>query len=271
LKNSISSHKLVALLIGLVLVMGLLSIPRPYRIPCEAQVEPIKRRFVAAPFDGVLERALVKPGDVVREGQVLAVMDGREIRWELAGLAAEMGQAAKERDGHLARHDFGAAQLAGLEVERLRVREELLSKRGQNLEIKSPIDGVVVVGDLEKSEGVPLAVGERLFEIAPLEQMLAEVAIPEADLPWTQTGQAVEIVWDAYPDSTWQGTLERIHPRSELRDEEYLFIGEVLLENPEGVLRPGMHGRVAIQGPKKPWGWNLFHKPWHELRYFLGW
>jgi hypothetical protein len=114
-------------------------------------------------------------------------------------------------------------------------------------------------------------VGERLFEIAPLEEMLAEVAIPAADLPWTEPGQAVEIVWDAYPESTWQGTLARIHPRSELREEEYIFIGEVLLDNRDGVLRPGMHGRVKIAGPTKPWGWNLFHKPWHKLRYVLGW
>ena len=116
-----------------------------------------------------------------------------------------------------------------------------------------------------------LAVGERLFEIAPLERMVVEVAVPEADVPWVKEGQTVEIVLDAWPETTWTGQLSRVHPRAEIRDEEHVFIAEVLLENPEALLRPGMRGRAKIEGPAKPLGWNLFHKPWYELRYWLGW
>ncbi len=267
----VRSQKLLAALIGLAATIGVLLIPMPYRIACECQIEPVARRFVAAPFDGTLERSVVEPGDVVAEGQLLAVMDGREIRWELAGIVAEQGQARKERDGHLARHDFGAAQVARLEVERLQQREKLLRKRSENLEIRSPIAGIVVTGDLKKSEGVPLSVGERLFEIAPLERMVVEVAIPEQDIPWAEPGQIVEVVLDAYPETTWTEPLRRVHPRAELREEEHVFIGEVLLDNPDALLRPGMRGRAKIVGPRKPLGWNLFHKPWYELRYWLGW
>ncbi len=265
------SHKLTAVLIGLMIIAGVLCLPMPYRIACECQLEPVTRRFIAAPFDGTLERAAVEPGDLVEQGQLLAKMDGREIRWELAGLLAEQSQAGKERDGHMAKHDFGAAQLAKLQVERLGLRERLLVKRNENLDIKSPIAGVVVTGDLKKSEGVPLGVGDQLFEIAPLEQMVVEIAIPETDITWTQTGQSVEIVLDAYPETTWTGTLVRIHPRAELREDSQVFIGEVILENPQAVLRPGMRGRAKIEGPEKSLGWNLFHKPWYELRYWLGW
>ena len=38
----------------------------------------------AAPYDGALEKSLVKPGDLVSEGQVLARMDEREISLELS-------------------------------------------------------------------------------------------------------------------------------------------------------------------------------------------
>ncbi|MCA9072886.1 MAG: efflux RND transporter periplasmic adaptor subunit, partial [Planctomycetaceae bacterium] len=269
--EGIRSRKFIAALVGLAMVACLLLIPMPYRIACECELEPVTRRFVAAPFDGKLERTEVEPGDLVNEGQLLAVMDGREIRWELAGLQAEQSQAGKERDGHMAKHDFGAAQVAKLEMERLKVREQLLSKRSEKLDIRSPIDGLVVMGDLKKSEGVPLRVGERLFEIAPLEQMVVEVAIPESDIAWAKDDQTVEIVLDAYPETTWTGALARIHPRSEIREDKHVFIGEVVLDNPDAVLRPGMRGRAKITGPSKSLGWNWFHKPWYELRYWLGW
>ena len=267
----VRSRKLIAALAGLAAIAGAMFVPMTYRIACDCRLEPVTRRFVAAPFDGTLERSLVEPGDLVAEGQILAVMDGREIRWELAGLIAEQGQAKKERDRHMAGHDFGAAQVAKLEIERLGLREELLARRIEHLDIKSPIPGIVVAGDLKKSEGVPLAVGERLFEIAPLERMVVEVAVPESDVPWVKEGQTVEIVLDAWPETPWTGQLSRVHPRAELRDEEHVFIAEVLLENPEALLRPGMRGRAKIEGPAKPLGWNLFHKPWYELRYWLGW
>lgn len=269
--EGVRSRKLIAGLAGVLVAIGVLLIPMPYRIACECELEPVTRRFVAAPFDGKLERAEVEPGDLVSQGQLLAVMDGREIRWELAGLLAEQSQARKERDGHMAKHDFGSAQVAKLEMDRLKVREQLLTKRSEHLEIRSPIEGLVVMGDLKKSEGVPLSVGERLFEIAPLEQMVVEVLISEADIAWAKPDQTVDIVLDAYPETTWTGTLTRIHPRAELREEEHVFIGEVILDNPDAVLRPGMRGRAKITGPKKPLGWNLFHQPWYELRYWLGW
>lgn len=270
-RRAFRSPKLVALLMGLILTAVMMCLPMPYRMKCDCIVEPVTRRYVAAPFEGILERTVVAPGDFVSEGELLAHLDGREIRWELAGLVAKQSQAAKERDGHLARHDFGAAELARLEVERLNVNEQLLKKRSENLEIRSPIEGIVIAGDLKKSVGSPVKVGQPLFEIALGNRMIVEVAIPEADIRYAKVGQTVDIVLDAFPDLTWSGTLTCIHPRSELREEDHVFIGEVILENPDAILRPGMRGRGKIQGPSKALGWNLFHRPWYELLYWLGW
>ena len=35
--------------------------------------------------------------------------------------------------------------------------------------------------------------------------------------------------------------------------------------------RPGMSGSARIDGPKRPLGWNLFHKPWEFLVSRLTW
>ena len=61
-----------------------------------------------------------------------------------------------------------AAQIDQLEIQRQEVKRQLLERRLANLEIKSPIDGIVVAGDLQRSEGVPVNVGQVLYEVAPL-------------------------------------------------------------------------------------------------------
>ena len=149
----------------------LLAVPWPYRIQCECQIQPVTRRFIAAPYDGTLDKTLVSPGDVVRKGDILARMDQREIRWELAGLEADMARARKERDAAMAVHHASRTQLVELEIERLQLQIQLLDHRARNLDIKSPLDGIVVAGDLEKAEGAPLVIGQTLFEVAPLDRM----------------------------------------------------------------------------------------------------
>ncbi|NUQ66647.1 MAG: biotin/lipoyl-binding protein, partial [Pirellulales bacterium] len=87
-----------AVLLGSLLVACSLAIPLPYKVSCHCSMQPVIRRFIAAPFAARLEAVMAEPGDLVSKGQVLAKLDGREIRWELAGLTADLDRAAKARD-----------------------------------------------------------------------------------------------------------------------------------------------------------------------------
>ena len=113
--------------------------------------------------------------------------------------------------------------------------------------------------------------GQTLFEIAPLDRMIVEIAVPEPDIAHVAPGLPIQVAMDAYPGRTWQATLERIHPRSEIKDHDHVFIGEIALDNPYALLRPGMQGRAKITAARHPLGWNLFHKPWEQLVIWLGW
>ena len=150
------------------------------------------------------------------------------------------------------------------------LRKQLLERRQQNLDVRSPIDGIVTVGDLDKVEGAPVARGQTLFEVAPLDKMTVEIAIPEDDIQYVSRGFQAGIRLDSYPDVSWQGVLSRIHPRAEIRDNRNVFVAEFTLANPDERLRPGMLGRARIIGPRRPLFWNLFHKPWQWLRFRLG-
>lgn len=256
---------------ALMLVAAVLAVPIPYRVACDSELQPVTRRFVAAPFDGTLKQAHVEPGDVVLRNQLLATLDDREISIELRSIDADYLRAKKERDTHLAERDIAAAQLSGFDMDRLEQRRELLLYRTQNLEIRSPFDGLVLAGDLKNSEGVPLDIGQTLFEIAPLEQMLVELAIPEDDVRHVSVGQTVELRLAAFPDRELIGTLRRIHPRSEIRDEQNVFVGEIELKNTNAQLLPGMQGRAKIVAQPHSLAWIVFHKPIDSFLMWMGW
>jgi len=254
-----------------VAVLAAMFIPLPHKVRCDCQIEPVTRRFVAAPFEGSLEKAFAKPGDIVQEGDLLARLDGRELRWRRATLVADQNQAIKRRDTAQATHSYADQQIAKLEIERLGLELELLDHRTKNLEITSPISGIVASGDLERTEGAPLTIGQTLFEIAPLDTMIVEVAVPDDDIALITSGRPIEIRLDAYPGQTWSIAAVKIQPRSEIRDDANVFIVEAELDNTDGRLRPGMKGRAKINTGQQFLGWIAFHKPWEFVVKKLSW
>jgi len=255
----------------LAILAALLLVPVPLRVKCGCQLEPVARRFVAAPFDGPLEQTFVEPGDVVAQDQLLARMDGRDIRWELAGARADVQRVAKEHAGHVATHESGKAEVARHEVDRLQLRTQLLEARDQDLDVRSPIDGIVVTGDLREVEGMPLQKGQVLFEVAPLNEMVVELAVPEDDVAYVHRGMRVRIRLDAFPLQRHDARVDRIHPRSEIRDDENVFVAEVPLHNEQRQLHPGMRGRAWISAGKARLGWVLFRRPVAAAIQWLGW
>lgn len=253
------------------LAIAALWIPLPYQVRASCEINPVSLRYVTAPFDARLLHAVVSPGDEVAQDQLLAQLDGEELRVELSGATAEVDRAAKERDGHLAEKEINAAQVSRLEMARMDAKARLLRQRNAQLEIRSPVTGVVISGDLRQSEGAPLTTGQTMFEIAPLDEMVLEIGISESDISHVKVGQAIEAVLNSLPDRTWTGSIERIHPRADLVDQDYVFVAEAHFQNQANLLRPGMKGRVKITAASHPLGWNLFHKAIDQVRFWVGW
>ena len=125
------------------------------------------------------------------------------------------------------------------------------------------------IRDRKKSEGIPLTQGQSLFEIAPLDKMVVEIGIPEEDIGYVAVGQTLSVSLDAVSGRTWEGTVEKIHPRAEVREQEHVYICEMSINNESALLRPGMRGRAKISTVMRPLGWNLLHKPWNNFVMWL--
>jgi len=258
-------------LLGLAAMTLVLCLPLPYRVSCDCTIQPVKRRFLAAPYDGILDHANANLGDVVTAGDVLAHMDGGNLKIELLGLQAELAAARKRRDTALAQGEVAQSQIARSEMKRHQAKIDLLNEQSKNLEIRSPIDGLIVAGDLDKAEGAPLEMGQTVFEVAPLDRMLVEVAVEQAEVGYVRAEMPVDIKINAFPFRSWTGKVKCICPSTEIVNDKAVFIAEVEIDNEEMKLKPGMEGTAKIRADRACLGWSLFHRPWETVRYWMVW
>ncbi len=248
---------------GLALLASVLLFVPIWRLPVRAkcQLKPVVSRTVCAPFDGILERSEVRVGDIVEADDLLAEMDGSEIEMALAGLVAEQYRARKLATQSLARNQVAERQMAEYEQEKLGQDIKLLESRAKNLELRSPIKGVVLSGELDRAEGAPLIKGQRLFEIAPLDRMLVEIFVSDSEVRFVEKGMPVGIRLDSYPGMDFRGEVFGVRPMSEIVDMRNVFIAEVEILNGEGMLRPGMKGRAVVRTRRSPLVWQVLHVP----------
>ena len=269
--EKVSAAKRFLLLVAIIGSCFLLMLPITYRVRCSCVTEPVSRRFAVAPFDGQIVTGIAESGDQVKEGEVLAEMDGRTIRWELSGVTAEREQSLRTREMELSERNVPKTILAELEYDRLISEEEILRHKRDHLEIKSPIDGIVLSGSLERAEAASIKTGQVLFEIGPIKPMRIEIAIPADEIAQVKAGLNTKIWIDGQEELPVEGQISKIHPRSETRDAKNVFIAEIEFANDDERLRPGMKGSVRIDGEKRTLGWSLFHKPINWVRSRLTW
>ena len=249
----------------------LMMAPVTYKVRCNCTTEPISRRYAVAPFDGLIVSGFVEPGDLVSRGQVLAEIDGRTIRWELTGVTAEKMSSLRQREIELVDENIPKLFLAELENDRLTAEEEILKFKKDNLQIKSPIDGVVLSGSLERSEASSVTTGQVLFEVGPIDSVKIQIEIPANEVAQVRPGHQATIWVEGNEEFPLEAEIETIHPRSTTRDGKNVFVAELKFENQDDRLRPGMEGTVRIDCEKRSLGWALFHKPMNYVRSNLVW
>ena len=270
LSNITLKRGVVVLLLSALLAIALI-LPIQYEIDTPLVIEPVTKRFVTVPFNGVLKKVQAKPGDLVSKGDLLAVLDDKKLQWELAELVAERQQATKEKDGSLARGSAADVQILQLKIAELSSQIELVNYRLANLQIVAPLAGMVIAGDIARNEGAAVSIGDALYEIAPLDEVVAELAVDEEAISEVTPGLPVEIRMAAFPSRTFQATVETIRPRAEIRNARNVFVAETSLDNDGFLFKPGMRGDARIVVDKRSAGWVWFYRPWRKLEELLFW
>jgi multidrug efflux pump subunit AcrA (membrane-fusion protein) len=255
----------------------LLGWPFHHAIRADCRLAPTVKRVVAAPFQGTLKRTFVRPGDAVAEGQPLVEMENRDLKLKEGELSAARERALKQRDKAMSNEgegaDFASAQLATLEAQGIGRELDLVQRRLASLQIAAPLAGVIVSGDLRRAEGQPVQQGQVLLEVAPLDEMILEIDVPDREISRVAPGQPVRFRLEAFAGEPVSAAVEKVHPQSEQRDGRNVFIAEAPVHGSgrQLELRPGMRGRAVIQGERRPLVWILGHRLWEFVVETIFW
>ena len=95
--------------------------------------------------------------------------------------------------------------------------------------------------------------------------------VPEPELGWDSPA-TIEVVHEEVRSRVWRlQSRAAIAAVTSAVANETVFIADVILDNRESLLRPGMNGEAKVIGKNHPWGWNLFHKAWDSIALTMGW
>lgn len=109
--------------------------------------------------------------------------------------------------------------------------------------IRSPINGVVAM--LGVKTGMALASGDTLARIHNQDSLWLDAAIPEAQAIGLRIGDKAIFRSANADDPVLNGPLEYLLPS--INENSRTLTARILLENPEGRLKPGTSGRVLLQ------------------------
>ncbi len=231
------------------------------RIKVIGTINPARRADLAAETGGLVEAVNFRPGDRVREGDVLVQVDVERLTLEL-GQARSNAEATRAQlalaEGQLERVeqlvDRNVATTSTLEeaqssVDGLRAQStalddvvKLAELALRNATVTAPFDGIVTERAVEPRSVI--AAGSTLMSVVDLATVELAAAAPVAAGVLLKPGQVVEVSVDGIPDRTFEGVVARINPVAAAGTRAIPIY--VTMDNPDGLLFGGMFATADV-------------------------
>jgi RND family efflux transporter MFP subunit len=270
--------------LGLVALLLAAVVPVDHRVRSPATVEGRIQRSVVAPFDGFIREAKARAGDRVKQGDVLARLDDRDLQLEAAKWQAEAELADRKLREVMAKGQAVEVRIAQAEAEQSRAELNLVREKLARVSLVAPFDGVVVRGDLSQQLGSPIETGKVLFEVAPLDAYRVVLKVDERDIPQIRQGQSGELVLAGLPGQHMDIRVSQVSPVANAEDGHNSFRVEASVvgaPNSQGQagkpavvagvvglgLQPGMEGVGKVKVGEHSLLWLGFHRIWDWARY----
>jgi RND family efflux transporter MFP subunit len=178
-------------------------------------VEPVRwAKMASMARERIVEHCACE-GRRVAEGDVLARLDDREVRANLAEQQARLALAQREveRVSQLLQRGVATQQAfdkATADLAQIRALIAATNERLGNYLILAPRAGVVLRQDGEVGEIAD--VGQILFRVGDPRPLQVTADVAEEDIPRVKVGQAVLLRTDAFKDRPLDGTVRDITP-----------------------------------------------------------
>lgn len=231
----------------------------------KAQVGAIVK--IGARATGSVERMLVRVGDPVKKGQVVATIDNRELQAQIAETRAQIAEAEAQyrylqgnadrlaslyQSNYVSRDEYEnvrqKAESAARQVAARRATLDSLLVRLSYTEVKSPIDGVV--SQIAAQEGEMIVAGLQVANLVTVidpTRLEMWTYVDETDIGQVKPGMPVEFRVDSLPDKTFTGHIRTIQPQPEVRDNIVYYQAIVDIDPQDALmLRPEMTTQAQV-------------------------
>ncbi|MCF8168893.1 MAG: efflux RND transporter periplasmic adaptor subunit, partial [Rhodoferax sp.] len=221
----------------------------------------LTQAIVKAPVAGEVRRVLVREGESVRLGAVVAEIDTTDARARLDAVLADQAErrarlavAQRNRDTNLAllqqsfisqnafdqlQSGYEAAQAS---VQGADAQVKLMRKAIDDAVVRAPIAGQVSKRWIQGGERV--GPDAPIISLVDLSRLELEATVPASEVARIAIGQAVRFRVDGFGARSFDGRVERINPVAEISSRAIKVA--VSVPNVDGSLRGGMFAQGSV-------------------------
>lgn len=292
--KALAKSEQARIIVGVTLgVLALLFIfPKDFELEVLGQVQPIARRQIYAPANGIITRVAVENAKSVAPGDLLAVMrnadldlEEQRIRGEIATSTARLAsvRAARVENDRRSPTSTSAGQLTAEEEElkqqitSLNRQLEIVTKRIAELTLRSPIEGKISRWDLIRSlESRPVQQGQLLMQVVDTNgAWQLELRIPDRSVRHVLLAQSqsqkplpVRFLFRMSPKNSYSAPLDTVNLVTDLDEVgELSTLATVPLKHSEiPDLRPGSSVIAKIHCGRRSLAYVWLRELWEFLQ-----
>jgi membrane fusion protein (multidrug efflux system) len=230
-------------------------------LPLSGSMSPIVQATVKSKVGGEVELMPLREGQDVREGDVIARIDTRNLQAQydrqLAAVErarADLDLATLNRDKNrllLEKHYISqntyeatesayAGSVASLKLAQADARLAKISL--EDAVVRAPFTGTIAKRHVQPGEKVSM--DSTIVTLVDLRQMVLEAAVPAADIPAVQIGQSARFKVGGFGAQEFVGEVQRINPIT--ADGSRAITIYIAVPNPDRALKGGMFAQGAL-------------------------
>lgn len=238
---------------------------QPKRLAVElaipGSVQAISQATVRAKLSAEIKRVLVREGDRVSAGQVIAEFDTAQLRAQIAERKAALESAraqlamadrTRQANAQLLKQNFisqnafdtadSAHQVQSAAVAAAKAQLELTQVSMTDSVVRAPISGTVSKRHVQPGEKVSF--DTPLLAIVDLTQLEVQAQVPVSDVTQIRKSMPAHVDVEGIGGRRFEGRVERINPSAEPGTRTINIY--VSLANEDSVLKAGMFARVLL-------------------------
>lgn len=230
-------------------------------LPLSGSIAPFVQATLKSKVGGEVEQLKLREGQDVREGEVIARVDTRNLQAQYDREAAavekaradlELARLNRDKNRQLLEQKFisqntfeqtesaYAGSVASFKLAEAQARVAKINL--DDAVIRAPFSGTIAKRLVQPGEKV--SPDSAIVTLVDLKQMVLEAAVPAAEIPSVRVGQKVRFRVSGFGDRVFEGEVQRINPVT--ADNSRAIMIYIAVPNPDSALKGGMFAQGSL-------------------------